>query len=206
MVMEKNNMQDIETWMLFKFVMKAGIAVYLVGHTIDITMAIFDVGQHIVSLASSAIGSSIGIDPSILTADLDTKMEAMELPELIALVFESAFVGLAMQIISVFIIVILYVRMTEIYLYISIAPVPFATLANREWGQIGNGYLRGLIALAFQGFFIMICVGIYAVLVASIQRTDNIHSALFGIAGYTVILCLSLLKTGGLSKAIFRAM
>ena len=206
MIMEKNSMYDIETWMIFRFVMKAGIAVYLVGHTLDITLAIFEVGQHVVSSASSAIGGSTDINPALLTADLESKMEGMEIPELIALVIESSLVGLSMQIVAILILVILYVRMVEIYLYISIAPIPFATLTNREWGQIGTGYLRGLIALAFQGFFIMICVGIYAVLVASIQSSANIHSALFGLAGYTLILCFSLLKTGSLSKAIFHAM
>ena len=206
MIMEKNSMYDIETWMIFRFVMKAGIAVYLVGHTLDITLAIFEVGQHVLSSASSAIGGSTDINPALLTADLESKMEGMEIPELIALVIESSLVGLSMQIVAILILVILYVRMVEIYLYISIAPIPFATLTNREWGQIGTGYLRGLIALAFQGFFIMICVGIYAALVSSIQRSANIHSALFGIAGYTLILCFSLLRTGSLSKAIFHAM
>lgn len=108
-------------------------------------------------------------------------------------------------IMAVLITVVMYGRFVEIYLYCSVSPVPFATMTNREWGQIGSNYLKGLLALAFQGFFIMVCVGIYAVLVNSLQYTDNLHSAIFQIAAYTVILCFSLFKTGSLAKSIFHA-
>ena len=112
---------------------------------------------------------------------------------------------LCMKIMAVWITVILFGRMIEIYLYTSVAPIPFATLSNREWGQVGNNYFRGLLALAFQGFFMMVCVGIYAVMVSTIRISDNMHSALFGVMAYTVMLCFSLMKTGNLSKAIFNA-
>jgi hypothetical protein len=118
---------------------------------------------------------------------------------------ETLIISNAMKLLSILITVILYGRMIEIYLTCSIAPIPFATLTNREWGQIGNNYIRGLLALAFQGFFMMICVAIYALLVQSIIVTDNIHKSILQIAAYTVILCFTLFKTGSLSKSIFNA-
>ena len=205
MLTEKNNMHDIDTWMFFKYLIKAWIAVYVAGHTMELTMAVFDVGRSVVSSAAGSITGNAAIDVTALIADIEEKMVDMELGELAALVIETFIISFGMKVISMLVTVILYVRMVEIYLYISVAPIPFATFSNREWGQIGNNYLRGLFALAFQGFFIMVCVGIYAALVSAIHTADNIHSALFGVAAYTVILCLSLMRTGSLSKSIFNA-
>ena len=205
MLTEKNNMHDIDTWMFFKYLIKAWIAVYLVSHTLDITLAVFDLGKRAVSSAAGTISGTAVIDVSSLLSLMEEKMADMELGELAALVIETFIISFGMKLLSVLITVILYVRMVEIYLYISVAPIPFATFSNREWGQIGSNYLRGLFALAFQGFFIMVCVGIYAVLAGTIHMADNIHSALFGVAAYTVILCFSLMRTGSLSKSIFNA-
>ena len=205
MLTERNNMHDIDTWMFFKYLIKAWIAVYLVSHTLDITLAVFDLGKRAVSSAAGTISGTAVIDVSSLLSLMEEKMADMELGELAALVIETFIISFGMKLLSVLITVILYVRMVEIYLYISVAPIPFATFSNREWGQIGSNYLRGLFALAFQGFFIMVCVGIYAVLVGTIHMADNIHSALFGVAAYTVILCFSLMRTGSLSKSIFNA-
>ena len=178
MLTEKNNLNDLDTWMFFKYLIKAWIAVMLVSHTLDITLAIFEIGKNAVSSAAGVISGSTEIDVSTLATTMEESMEDMEIGELAALVVETFIISFGMKLISVLITVILYVRMVEVYLYISVAPIPFATLSNREWGQIGNNYLKGLFALAFQGFFIMICVGIYAVLVSNIQMAGNIHSGL----------------------------
>lgn len=205
MLTERNNMHEIDTWMFFKYFFKMWVAVYLVSHTFDIAMAVFDVGQHVVNAAAGVIHADTAINIDGMLADMDTAVEAMGLGELALLAAEAALVSLCMKILSVLITVVLYVRMVEIYLYTSIAPIPFATMSSREWGQIGNGYLRGLVALGFQGFFIMVCVGIYAVLVSTIHISDNLHSALFGVAAYTVILFSCLKKTGSFSRAVFGA-
>lgn len=205
MITEKNNMHDMDTWMFFKWFFKAWVAVYLVSHTFDITMAFFDVGQHLVSAAAGVINGQTNIDIASTIATMESSMTSLELGELLQLALETMLVSMCMKIISILITVILYGRMIEIYLYTSVAPVPFATFANREWGSIGNNYARGLLALAIQGFFIMVCVGIYAVLVNSMTVSSNIHSALFSIAAYTVVLCFALFKTGSLSKSILNA-
>lgn len=205
MITEKNNMHDLDTWMFFKWFFKAWIAVYLVSHTFDITMAIFDVGQHIVNAAAGVISSDTAIDVTTTITDMQTKMETMELGELLQLSMETAIVSLCMKIISILISVVLVGRMIEIYIYSSISPVPFATLTNREWGQIGNNYVKGLLALGFQGFFIMVIVGIYCVLVHSMTIAADVHSALFSIAAYTVVLCFALFKTDNVSRSIFGA-
>lgn len=205
MVTDKNSLHDIDTFMFFKYVFKAWVAVYLVTHVFDITMAVFNVGQHLVNSAAGVISSDTAIDVESTLAAMTATMETMEVPELLLLVMETALVSMCMKIMSVLITVILYGRMIEIYLTCSIAPIPFATMTNREWGSIGNNYLKGLFALGVQGFFIMVCVGIYAVLVNEMVIAANLHSAIFSIAAYTVILCFSLFKTGSLAKSIFHA-
>lgn len=205
MVTEKNNMHDVDTFMFFKYIFKCGIAVYLVSHTFDITMAIFDVAQTIVNSASGAISHDTHIDISSALTNLGATMDGMGIGDLMLLVLETALVSMAMNIVGIIITVILYGRMIEIYITTSVAPIPFATITNREWGSIGNNYLKSLFALGFQGFFMMVCVGIYAVLIRSFTISDDLHTTLFTIAAYTVILCFSLFKTSTLSKSIFQA-
>lgn len=199
MVMDKNNMHEMGSEFFFRYLIKACVAVMLLSKTFDITMAIFDVGNHIVTSASGVITGSTSLDvSSTLQTMFNDQLSTMGIGELIGLGIETMIVSLCMKIMSVLITVVLYGRMIEIYLYISVAPVPFATLSNREWGSIGNNYIKGLCALAFQGFFIMVCVGIYSVLVSSVAVASNLHTALWSVAAYTVILCFSLFKTGSL--------
>ena len=182
------------------------VAVYLVTHTFDIAMAIFDVANHVVSNAGGMITGSASIDVTeALKTLLETQIEDMGIGELLGLGLETMLVSLCLKIISVLITVILYGRMIEIYLYVSVAPIPCATATNREWGTIGSNYLKGILALAFQGFFIMVCVAIYAVLVSGITVATNLHTALWSVAAYTVILCFSLFKTGSMAKSVFNA-
>ena len=160
MLTEKNNMHDIDTWMFFKYFFKMMIAVYLVSNTFTITMAVFDLGQSVVNSAAGALTGETAIDASELISQMDTVMEDMEIGELVVLALETLLVSFCMKIMSIVITIICYGRMIEIYLYTSVAPIPFATMTNREWGQIGTNYFRGLFALAFQAFLMMVCVGI----------------------------------------------
>ena len=205
MITDKNNMHDVDTFMFFKWFFKSWVAVYLVTHTFDITMAVFELAQHVVGGAAGVIGGNTSINVNAALSSMQSQLGSMEIPELLLLVMETSLVSLCMKIMSILITVILYGRMIEIYLYCSVAPIPFATMTNREWGQIGNNYLRSLFALGFQGFLIMICVGIYAVLVNTMIIANNLHSAIFSLASYTVILCFSLFKSGTLAKSIFNA-
>ena len=199
-------MHDTDTFMFFKYIFKMWVAVYLVTHTFDIAMAIFDVANHVVSNAGGMITGSASIDVTeALKTLLETQIEDMGIGELLGLGLETMLVSLCLKIISVLITVILYGRMIEIYLYVSVAPIPFSTFTNREWGSIGNNYVKALLALGFQGFFMMVCVAIYAVLVNAITVADNLHTAIWSVAAYTVILCFSLFKTSSLAKSIFNA-
>ncbi|MBC2117840.1 hypothetical protein HCB06_14505 [Listeria booriae] len=205
LILEKNNMQDVDAFMFFKYFFKMCVAVMLVSHTFDITMAVFDLAQYVVNQAAGTINSSASIDISAVLTTMKERMQEMGVGELFGLVFETLIVSLCMKIMAVIIMVIIYGRMIEIYLYCSVAPIPFATLSNREWGTIGTNYFKSLFALGFQGFFIMVCVGIYAILVKAMTVSDNIHMAIFSIATYTVLLCFTLFKTGSVSKSIFGA-
>lgn len=205
MITEKNNLHDMDTWMFFKWFFKAAVAIYLVTNTFDIVMAVFDIGQNVVAGAAGVISGNTNIDIASTLDMMRDGMEAMEIGELLGLAVETLIISLCLKIMSILITVILYGRMIEIYCTVSIAPIPIATMSNREWGSIGNNYLKGLFALAFQGFLIMVCVGIYAVLINNMIISANIHSALFSVAAYTVILCFSLLKSGSLAKSLFNA-
>jgi hypothetical protein len=203
MIIEKNNMAEFETFTLFKWIFKTFCAVYILTHTFDIVMFIFGLAQNVVNGSAGIIAGSL--DMNLALTDLEAQLATMGVGELIGLYFESAILSFAMNAMSLCVFLIIYGRMIEIYLTISVAPIPLSTMANREWGSMGNSYLKALFAIAFQGFLIMICVAIYAVLLQGITSAANIHAAIWGCAGYTVLLCFTLFKTGSLSKSLFSA-
>ena len=205
LVIEKNNLHDVDTWIFFKWIFKTFVAVFLVTNTWNIVMAIFDVAQNVVSQSGGIITGSTSIDLSAAILDMEAQLEAMALGPLLGLWFQSMVVGLTMNILSICIFLVVYGRMIEIYLVTSVGPIPFATMSNREWSSVGQNYLKSLIALGFQAFLIMICVGIYAVLIQEISTADNISAAIWGCMGYTVLLCFTLFKTGSMAKGIFSA-
>lgn len=205
LVIEKNNLNDFETFVFFKWIFKTFVAVWLVTNTWNIVMGIFDVTQSVVNSSAGVIIGSTDIDISSVTADLETRLEAMELGALFGLWFQTLFVGLTMNALSICIMLVIYGRMIEIYLVTSVAPIPMATLGNHEWSSVGQNYLKSLLALGFQAFLIMVCVGIYAVLVQTISVTGDISGAIWACMGYTVLLCFTLFKTGSLAKSIFSA-
>ena len=205
MVIDRNNLHDIDTWIFFKWIFKTFVAVLLVTHTFDIVMGIFDMAQSVVNSASGVISADASVDLATSVAGLQTRLTAMELGPLFGLWFQSLFIGFTMQALSICIFLVIYGRMIEIYLVTSVGPIPMATMVNREWGGMGQNYLRSLLALAFQAFLIMVCVGIYAVLVQNIATETDIIKAVWTTLGYTVLLCFTLFKTGSLAKSIFNA-
>ena len=205
MIIERNNFHDFETFAIYKWIIKTFVAVYLVSHTFDITMAIFDLAQNIVQQSAGIISSSTSLDLAAALGNVSAQLDAMGIGELFGLLVETMLLKITMPILSLCIMLVLVGRMIEIYIYCSVGAIPFATMTNHEWGQMGQNYLRGLAALGLQGFFIMICVAIYAVLIAQIGSAANLHLAIWQCAGYTVLLCFSLFKTGAVSKSILNA-
>ena len=201
MILEKNNMHDFDTFNIFKWIFKTFVATYLLTNCFTIVMAVFDLTQTVVARSAGIINGNLNV--TVALAELQTQLEAMGMWELMGLWLETNIIHLCMWILSIVIFVIVYGRMIEIYLTVSLAPIPFSTMANREWGQMGQNYLRSLFALGFQGFLILVCIAIYAVLVQTIPSSGNIHGAIWGTAGYTVLLAFALFKTGSLSKSIF---
>ena len=204
MIIDHNNLSNFETWVFFRWVFKTFVAVMLITNTFNITMAVFDVAQHVVNASAGIISGDTAIDASALEAMEDTLM-AMELGPLLGLFLQSFIVQVTMAALAIIIFIIVYGRMIEIYLAVSLAPIPFSTFGNREQSNIGQNYLRSLFALGFQGFLIMICVGIYAVLIQSVAFSDDIIASIWGVMGYTVLLCFTLFKTGTLAKSVFSA-
>ena len=202
-VMKKNNMHDVDTFEFFKYVIKMWIAVFLVTHAFDFAMATFDLAQSIINKASTVINTNV-----VITADNILNMvgalKDKGLGELVVIVLETSIIKLLIQGVSILVMIIAYGRMFEIYVYCSISPIPFATMTNREWGSIGNNYIKGLFALGLQGLFLIICLGIYAVLIKTVNIND-FHISIFALFGYTILLGLMMLKSGTLAKSILNA-
>ena len=191
MLIEHNNLANFETWTFFKWVFKTFLAVTLISNTFNITMAVFDVAQQVISRSGGLISGSTSVSDATLTA-MQATLEGMDLGPLLGLYLQTFVVQVTMLALSAIIFVIVYGRMVEIYLMVSLAPIPFATFGNHEQSHTGQNYLRSLFALGFQGFLIMICVGIYAVLIQNLSFSDNIISSIWGVLGYTVLLAFTL--------------
>ena len=205
MIIERNTLHDFEPEKLYIWFFKSFCAVFILTHTFDIVMGVFSLAQQVVGASAGVIQGSLNVGAGQALTDLRALLEPMGVFELIGLWLEVFVVDLCMMIMGICVFIIIYGRMIEIYLTVSIAPIPLATMANREWGQIGNNYLKSLFALAFQGFLIMVCVAIYAVLILNIPSANSAHAAIWGAAGYTVLLIFTLFKTGSLSKSLFNS-
>lgn len=205
LVTEKNNMHDVDGWMFFKWIFKTFCAVMIVTNTWNIVMGIFDIGQSVVNRSAGVIIGDTALDVNTVIGNIESRLETLGTGELFGLWFQSIFVGLTMNALSICIMLVIYGRMIEVYLTTSVGPIPLATMTNRDWGHTGQNYLKSLFALAFQAFLIMVCVGIYSVLVRNIGTTGDISGAIWACMGYTVLLCFALFKTGSLSKSLFGA-
>jgi len=204
LVTDHNNLAQLDTWIIFKWIFKTFVAVLVVANTFNIVMAVFDVAQHVINQSGGIISGSTAITMSDLDAVRET-LEDMGVGALLGLFLETFILKLMMAILSALVFVIIYARMIEIYLMTSLAPIPLATLGNREQAQIGQNYLRSLFALGFQGLLILICVGIYAVLIKNYTISEHLIADVWGIVGYTILLCFTLFKTGSLAKSILNA-
>ena len=205
LIIEKNNMHEFDVFNIYKWIFKTFVAVYILTHTFDLVMGVFALAQNVINTSAGVISGSLDVGADAALAQLNTMLQAMGVWELIGLWLEMFIVSLMIWILTICVFIIIFGRMIEIYLTVSVAPIPFATMANREWGQIGNNYLKSLFAIAFQGFLIIVCVAIYAVLVQNIPAAGNVHAAIWTTVGYTVLLCFALFKTGSLAKSVFSA-
>ena len=205
LLIDRNNMHDFETFIFFKWIFKTFAAVLIVTNTWNIVMGVFDVAQHVVSQAAGVIIGETTLDVSTLIGDMEARLREMDIGPLFGLWFQSSLMGIIAWVLSICIFIIVYGRMIEIYMVTSVAPIPMATMVNREWGQMGQNYLRSLFALGFQAFLIMVCVGIYAVLVQNISVGSDVSAALWTCIGYTVLLCFTLFKSSSVAKSIFNA-
>ena len=205
LITDKNNMHDVDTWMFFKWIFKTACAVLIVTNTWNIVMGIFEAAQTVVNRAAGIIIADTSLNIDTVVSGLEARLMEMDIGPLIGLWFQSSLMGIIAWILSICIFIIVYGRMIEIYMVTSVAPIPMATMVNREWGQMGQNYLRSLLALGFQAFLIIICVAIYAVLIRNIGTIEAISKAIWTCLGYTVLLCFTLFKTGSLAKSVFNA-
>jgi len=202
-VLQKNTMHDTDSFEFFKYIIKMWIAVWLVSHAFKFSMAVFDVAQEMVGKAAGVVGNSANITSGNFDAMVDA-LKTKELGILIGIALETGLVKFSLTALSVLITVILYGRMIEIYIYCSIAAIPFSTMGNKEWGSIGTNYIKSLFALGLQGLFILIFFGIYAVLVKTVNFTD-MHTSILQVLAYGLILGIMMMKSGSIAKAILNS-
>ncbi|MCL2047158.1 MAG: CD0415/CD1112 family protein [Defluviitaleaceae bacterium] len=203
LIIEKNNLSDFDTFNIYKWIFKTFVAVFILTNTFNIVMAVFDMAQNVINTSADLIVGDTNLGSPEMLAALEAQLVDMSVGELLGVWLQVQIIGLCLSIMAVVIFIVIWGRMIEIYLTVSIAPIPLSTMVNREWGNVGNSYLKSLFAVAFQGFLIMVCVAIYAVLVGAIADAPNIHIAIWTVVGYTALLCFILLKTGGIAKSVF---
>jgi len=204
LIVEKNNLHDLDTWIFFKWIFRTFVAVMILSNTFNAVMAVFDVAQSVVNSAGGLISGSTAITPDMLT-NFEAALMAMDIGPLLGLWLQSLIIGFTMTALNIVIFIIVYGRMVEIFLLTSLAPIPFATLSNREFGSMGQNYFKSLCAVGLQGLLMLVCVGIYAVLVQSIAISGDPIGAIWKCIGYTVLLCFTLFKTGSVAKSVLGA-
>ena len=204
LIIEKNNLHDLDTWIFFKWIFKTFVTVLILSNVFNIVMGVFDVSQHVIQQSAGIISGTTDVTPDMLVA-LEAQLNTMSIGALLGLWMQSIIIHITSWALGIVIFVIVYGRMIEIYLLTSLAPIPFATVGNKELGQMGHNYFKSLLAVAFQGFLIMVCIAIYAVLVQSIATSGDPIGAVWSVMGYTILLCFTLFKTGSLAKSIFGA-
>ena len=204
MITQHNNMAQFEPALIMRWIFKTAVSVWFISNTFDIVMAVFDLTQKVVSDSSGIIAGNTRVNDIGLSM-LEASLMQMDVGPLFGLFLQSFFIGITMRILSIIIFVIVYGRMIEIYCMVSLAPIPMATFGNNEQSHMGQNYLKCLFALGFQGFLILICVAIYAVLIQSVAISGDAINSIWSIVGYTVLLCFSLFKTSSVTKSVLGA-
>ena len=204
LIVDKNNLHDVDTWLFFKWVFKTFVAIMILSNTFNAVMAVFDVSQHVINNAAGLISGNTAVTPDMM-ATLEADLQLMDIGPLLGLWLQSFVIQIVVVAINIVVFVIVYGRMLEIYLLSSLAPIPFATLSNREFGSMGQNYFKSLCAVGFQGLLMLVCVAIYAVMVQSVATSGDPIGAIWTLVGYTVLLCFTMFKTGSLAKSVFAA-
>ena len=199
MITQHNNMAQFEPALIMRWIFKTAVSVWFISNTFDIVMAVFDLTQKVVSDSSGIIAGNTRVN------EIGLSMMQMDVGPLFGLFLQSFFIGITMRILSIVIFVIVYGRIIEIYCMVSLAPIPMATWGNHEQSHMGQNYLKCLFALGFQGFLILICVAIYAVLIQNVAISGDAIGSIWSIVGYTVLLCFSLFKTSSVTKSVLGA-
>lgn len=211
-LIERNNNTDFDIVVIYKWLFKAAICVTLLTSVFAIVGGIFEIAQAAILEAGVAI---VAADP-LSAGSLDDVRAVLEnetlhsIGSLMAIAIQMFMLPFIFHLMRIVIWVVILGRFVEIYLAIAIAPIPFATFANREWASIGQNYVKTLAAYGLQGMLIMICVGIYAVLMgdftaALADPTVGFMSAIWMALGYGVLLCFAILKVPGLAKSLLGA-
>ena len=195
---------QFEPALIMRWIFKTAVSVWFISNTFDIVMAVFDLTQKVVSDSSGIIAGNTRVNEIGLSM-LEASLMQMDVGPLFGLFLQSFFIGITMRILSIVIFVIVYGRMIEIYCMVSLAPIPMATWGNHEQSHMGMNYLKCLFALGFQGFLILICVAIYAVLIQNVAISGDAIGSIWSIVGYTVLLCFSLFKTSSVTKSVLGA-
>ncbi|GAB0171755.1 CD0415/CD1112 family protein [Lysinibacillus sp. CTST325] len=202
LVVEQNKSGNFETGQLGFLIIKTGVMIMLLSNCFDITLAVFDLGKWITDQVPN---KEIMIPPSVTDVIVNSIPEndvgyalSMWVMAIISLIIVFVMTGI--------IYLVAWSRIITIMLYISVAPLPFATFMNKDWiGSIGQTYVKNLVALMLQGYFMLICLIIYKHLIEKTSTLIEDGSGLFGLMLMVVsmaILVVSLTRTHSLAKSV----
>ena len=210
MVLRGNNFKDFDDSIIIKWLIKSLCGVILVANTYYIASALFSFGTNVCSNGISTLFGSGSFLSSTLALD-KTALGSLSLGELMTVWFISLIVHFGIMILIVAIVITLASRIIEVFMYLSIAPIPMATMMDSgEWAGIGKNWIKQLLALSFQGFFIVVALGIFKTLLSNAITTlnsssDGIVLQMGLLLGYTAALIFTILRTGAISKSVFSA-
>lgn len=105
--------------------------------------------------------------------------------------------------------ILVTIRYIELYIYLAVAPIPFATFANEDLKHIGKSFLQSFTAVSLQGVFIALVIAFYPLLIkgwgSDLGKSMTGDWAAVGLVmpvlGYSIVFLIALFQTGKWARA-----
>lgn len=216
-----NNFREFDTSIFFKWIFKCLCGVILISHTSDIIIGVFSMGSGITkdALELAVTGDVITEEIATIAGDIQTMLTTQcegEWGILVTFLLFSLIMWIAVVASLVIVMLVIISRMIEAFMYISIAPIPMSTFMNKEWGTIGNNWLRNLLAIAFQGVFIVVAIALFQTMftvtlqgMLEVDLTDgasiDLYFNMILCIVWAIALCFTVFRSSSVSKSVFNA-
>lgn len=216
-----NNFREFDTSIFFKWIFKCLCGIILISHTSDLIIGVFSMGSGITkdALELAVTGDVITEEISTIAGDIQTMLTTQcegDWGILVTFLLFSLIMWIAVVASLVIVMLVIISRMIEAFMYISIAPIPMSTFMNKEWGTIGNNWLRNLLAIAFQGVFIVVAIALFQTMftvtlqgMLEVDLTDgasiDLYFSMILCIVWAIALCFTVFRSSSVSKSVFNA-